>query len=172
MVAQEQENMGGFSNKMNVLGVHREDTMLYTGTIPFIWSFDIYLQQLGESEKRWFATAHLTAQGATTVIFRSETVEVFPNTVTAIPFPGSQNRPTLASTYYMQSCEMSGGGDPNANCIYVQLIPAQIVGFAPTIVIVDTKIQPNWIIGAREIILTDPPILAEEKAHVIEESLG
>lgn len=67
---------------------------------------------------------------------------------------------------------MSGGGDPNANCIYVQLIPAQVAGFAPTLVIVDTKIQPDWIIGAREIILTDPPILAEEKAHVIEASLG
>ena len=158
------------SNHIQLLGAKGADTILFAGTTPFLWSFNTYLQQLGEGNNtQWFVTVHLVAQGDRTVIFRSETVEVLPNVITTVPFPGAENSHPLQSNYYMESCAMFGSGIPTTNCVYLQMIPSQIAGYAPSLVIVGTQIQPTWIIGAREIILTDPPVLAKEKRHTVEE---
>lgn len=160
------------TSMMNILNADGADTILYAGTVPFVWSFDCYLQQLKtDTKSRWFVTLHLTAQGSQTVIFKSKTVEVYANELVPVPFPDSQDELFFNSDYYMESCSMSDIEDSGINCIYVQLIPP-VTGHAPSIVIVDTKVQPSWIIGAREIVLTDPPLITHKRELVVEESIG
>ena len=110
---------GGIGLKGNI---HvSDDTRLFTGTVPFVWSCDVYLQELIETVPAWYITVHITAQGSTTRIFKSETVEIQPDRICTVPFePGSVQESDDTGQYSMVECQVSGIGGIS-NCMYVKI---------------------------------------------------
>ena len=134
------------------------DMTMYAGTVPFLWSMDIFLQEMLLPEMRRYITIHITAQGATTQVFKSETVEIVPDQVCSVYFLPHETD-GVADSYMMTGCSILGGA-ADLNAVHVRMTLSNVVGGAPTIEVVDSTIRPTWLIGAREIILTDPPIMA------------
>ncbi len=152
------------------------DTRLFTGTVPFIWSIEGYLQEILDSEPKWFITLHITAQGAVTRVFKSETVEIALDQLCAVPFQlnkisESGGDPIPTSGYVLDEFQVTGTeSSEQSNCIYVRITMPR-AGVVPNLEIVDTKIQADWIIGAREIVLTDPPLMASTASTMVAEIL-
>lgn len=149
---------------------------LYAGTGPFCWSIDAYVEKrveplleqlveqlLGQPEpaEKWFITLHVTAQGGDNQrIFKSDTVQVVPNTSTStrISFPTNTVSPIATSSYGMPTigARLRDGENFVLDTIGV-MFTLDSTGH-PVVTIVDTEITSMWMIGAREIVLTDPPL--------------
>lgn len=133
---------------------------LFTGTAPFCWSADAYVQQIDKLAPQWFVTLHITAQGGNEQrVFQSETVSVVPSKIVGIPCPMNTVEPIPRNSYGMCAitAQFNDGAVIQPNTIGIRLIVVN--GKTPVVEIVNTEIMPTWIIGAREIVLTDPPLM-------------
>lgn len=140
---------------------------LYGGSAPFIWTLEVYLEkEIGESAIYWFITLHIVAQGISQQVFRSATVEIVPEQVSYIPFarPGDINPVIQSSDFGVQVCTSHSWDEQTIvpKAIGVQLFTPHDA--SPYVNIVHTEVDTYWLIGARHIVLTDPPLRTANKS--------
>lgn len=132
---------------------------LYAGTGVFYWSIDAYVERRVElSITDWYITLHVTAHGGgKPMVFRSENKKIEPGSIAFIPFLITTVGSIQESSYGMPTIrtQFNDGATIVSDTIGVMFT---VDGGHPVIKIVDTEITSTWLIGAREIVLTDPPI--------------
>ncbi len=134
---------------------------LYGGSVPFSWTLEVYLEEevLGP-DTHWFITLHINSQGTHQQVFRSATVELLPDQITQVPFPRPGDAPPVVppGEYGIKACtaQLQVEQTIAPATIGVQLVAQPNV--LPFVKIVDTEVTPVWLIGARHIFLTDPPL--------------
>jgi len=145
----------------NIITSNGSTLQLYGGSVPFSWALEVYLEKetLG-SDIHWFVTLHITSQGTHQQVFRSSTVELAPNQVKQVPFPrpGDPAPNIPPGEYGINTCTAQSQDEQTIvpNCIGVKLTAQP--NTLPFVTIVDTGVAPAWLIGARHIFLTDPPL--------------
>lgn len=141
------------------------DMLFFAGTVPFVWSLEVYLQEILQPVPQWFVSVHLTAEGAVTRVLKSDTVAIQPDQVCAVPFTmhplsSRSGDPQPSSGYFLESY---AAGNSESGTIeepsYVFLKMTLMEDLYPRIEVVDTRVRAEWIIGARDIVLTDPPVV-------------
>lgn len=147
---------------------------VYTGVVPLTFTIEVFLEQLQtQGNSTWYITLHLTGFGTDQVVFVSNTVPVTLNTTVSVPFPSTVKPPVPSNEYNLtkfanttvsttttdtDTDEVAAVGPTPSFSVNVQLNAPLIAGGIPEVVIVDTSVAASWFIGARDIVITDPPI--------------
>lgn len=144
---------------------------VYTGVVPFTFTLQIFLEEVKvQGVATWYITVHLTGFGTRQIIFVSDTVPVTLNTLTTVPFPAMAPPAVGSHQYDMTSVANSGYTNSQADAapthafaIKVRVNSPAGSGVVPTVQVDDTSLNASWFIGARDIVITDPPIKFSKK---------
>ncbi len=132
---------------------------LYSGVMPFTMTIEAMVEEVQDinMNTRWYATLHLTGFGTTQNVFASNTVEIVPNVPTPVVFPPA-SQAVGASSYGLAAI----GSVPTVSSVTAMLK----LTLSPTtgdleLQILNTTIDAQWVIGAIDILITDPPIIMD-----------
>lgn len=133
---------------------------LYSGVMPLTMTIEALVQSVEELDKelKWYVTLHLTGFGTSSRVFISETVSAVLDTVTTVPFPPMAYPPVGSTNYGLNQV---GSSSVTSLSVQVKLSSPVLVGGVPSLQILNTTIDAQWIIGAIDILITDPPVLVE-----------
>jgi hypothetical protein len=165
---------------------------VYTGVVPLTFTIEVFLEQLiAQGVPTWYITLHLTGFGTDQVVFVSDTVQLTPNTIVSVPFPSTVQASVPSNKYNLtkfanavvskrstesesDTDEASNDPDTSTNgasrsgytppfTVNVQVKPPITTGGIPEVTVLNTSLAAYWVIGARDIVITDPPIVFSRK---------
>ncbi len=131
---------------------------LFSGVVPLTMTIEAMVEKVEDVNMNisWYVTLHLTGFGTTQRIFMSNTVPITLGVVTPVTFP-PMSYTVGASEYGLQTIGTAVG--VSGVTAMVQLNP--VPGGTPKLQILNTTIDAQWVIGAIDILITDPPIIME-----------
>lgn len=152
---------------------------VYTGVVPLTFTIEAFLEQLeAQGVSTWYITLHLTGFGTDQVVFVSNTVQATLNTIVSVPFPSTMQQPVASNAYNLtkfvntsasststedETDEAPKPGPTPTFYVNVQVSAPPVGGGTPTVSVVNTSVAASWFIGARDIVITDPPIKFSRK---------
>lgn len=131
---------------------------LFSGVIPLTMTIEGMVEKVEDVNMNvtWYVTLHLTGFGSAQRVFMSNTVAVPLGVVTPVTFP-PMSYAVGTHEYGLKSIGAGAGASPVT--AMVKLVP--MMGGAPLLQIVNTTLDAQWVIGAIDILITDPPIVME-----------
>lgn len=154
---------------------------VYTGVVPLTFTIEVFLEQLeAQGVSTWYITLHLTGFGTNQIVFVSNTVQAILNTIVSVPFPSTVQQSVASNAYNLTKFVNTGGSSTSTDdetddepkpgptptfYVNVQVSAPPIGGGAPIVSVVNTPIAASWFIGARDIVITDPPIKFSRKTE-------
>lgn len=136
---------------------------LYSGVMPLSMIFEAMVEEVVDDQlnSKWYATLHLTGIGSAQNVFMSNTVQIQPGVVTPVTFPPTSFA-VGSSGYGLQS--IGTGPASTSVTAMVKLTLPTPPNTDPTLTILNTTVDAQWVIGAIDILITDPPVIMEIKA--------